>query len=301
MQAYFIMADATPSVVYAVDWYMTYEASENNRLWFSDDYGKTWEMRDDPKYKNRYYMSKFESVMYKLNGKDVCQSKDYGSTWQKIDGKGYIFDGECGFDSCDFFGIGGSYPTDPWSIYYTNNWFDTYTIIPIGDEYVSGLGADVFRGGLFGEVYVTSGKFSGNTYKVSFSSDMGYHFRVVHQQKGYMDFMSDRKAGDFYIVTQQVVETQQPWGYYVRVCIEYHTDYGETLVGTYCHELQRHYLSVDCFGIIDLQAKIEDEKRHVSRVMCNEIGLDISGLPSGMYFIRITTETGVITKKIVKK
>jgi hypothetical protein len=103
---------------------------------------------------------------------------------------------------------------------------------------ISGFFPDVFRGGLPGEVYITSG-FPNNIYKVSFSADTGKHFRIIYQRNGFVTFMSDRKAGDFYIVTQKAIETQKPWGYYVRICIEHYTDYGETLAGTYCHDLTR--------------------------------------------------------------
>jgi hypothetical protein len=30
-------------------------------------------------------------------------------------------------------------------------------------------------------------------------------------------------------------------------------------------------------------------------------GLDISNIPAGMYFVRITTENGVVVKKIIKQ
>jgi hypothetical protein len=38
----------------------------------------------------------------------------------------------------------------------------------------------------------------------------------------------------------------------------------------------------------------------VSRVTCNEI-INISHLAEGIYFIRITTETGTVTKKVIKQ
>jgi hypothetical protein len=44
------------------------------------------------------------------------------------------------------------------------------------------------------------------SYKVSFSADTGTHFQVVYHSEPYqidnnLQFMSDRKAGDFYIVS----------------------------------------------------------------------------------------------------
>ena len=41
-------------------------------------------------------------------------------------------------------------------------------------------------------------------------------------------------------------------------------------------------------------------KRHASRVTCNEMTIDISDLQVGIYFIKITTDKGIVTKKIIK-
>jgi hypothetical protein len=146
-------------------------------------------------------------------------------------------------------------------IFHSCDFYETYTEVSIDSQFMfgqmGGFFPDVFRGGLPGEVYITSG-FPDGSFKVSFSADTGKHFRVVHQRQGFAAFMSDRKAGDFYIVTQQKIETQQPWGWYYQVCIEHYTDYGETLTGIYCHELQRHYPSVNCLGIMDLQAEVQN-------------------------------------------
>jgi hypothetical protein len=42
------------------------------------------------------------------------------------------------------------------------------------------------------------------------------------------------------------------------------------------------------------------KQSHASRVTCHESKVDISHLQAGIYFIKITTEQGIITKKIVK-
>ena len=179
MQLHYVMADATPGALYIADWYMTYQSLENVRLWFSDDYGKNWELRDKQVGKNPYYISNFEGLIYRGGWAGVYKSEDYGNTWQIIRDFKHTMRDECGLDTCELFGITGNYPTDPWSIYYTNNWFDTYTVIPIGEDFVfgnvSGFFPDVFRGGLPGEVYVTS-MFPDNTFKISFSVDTGIIF-----------------------------------------------------------------------------------------------------------------------------
>ena len=40
---------------------------------------------------------------------------------------------------------------------------------------------------------------------------------------------------------------------------------------------------------------------NVLRVTCNENEINISHLPTGVYFLRITTKTGIVTKKIIKE
>jgi hypothetical protein len=177
-------------------------------------------------------------------------------------------DGECGLDSCEVFGITGCYP-DPWILYHTYDWYDTYTEIPIGEPYVYVQIWDVLRGGLPGEVYIIS-RFPDNISKISFSADTGYNFRVVRQWKeGYTGFITDRKAGDFYIVNfvtwrkPETIETRETWIGWNRTCVEHYTDYGETLVGTYCHDFPIDYMDNLCAGVLDMEAEIVD-KNNVS-------------------------------------
>jgi dTDP-glucose pyrophosphorylase len=69
MQAYNVIADATPCVVYNIDWFMDSQFYDNIRLWFSDDYGKNWVLRDVPDYQSLYYVSKFEGLIYRGGAK----------------------------------------------------------------------------------------------------------------------------------------------------------------------------------------------------------------------------------------
>jgi hypothetical protein len=55
--------------------------------------------------------------------------------------------------------------------------------------------------------------------------------------------------------------------------------------------------SVEGIEIFDIMGR----KCYVSRVTCNENTIDISHLPTGMYFIRIQTDNGAEVQKIVKK
>ncbi len=71
MQIYHIMADATPGVLYNTDWYLAYSDGQPydfTRLWFSEDYGKTWELRDTPVYQSGYVTGCDEGVLYRGGG-----------------------------------------------------------------------------------------------------------------------------------------------------------------------------------------------------------------------------------------
>jgi len=261
MQVGYVMADATPGVLYNSDYYWDKEGYNNTRLWFSDDYGKTWELRDSKIGRNYYYVSNFQGLIYRGGG-GVSKSKDFANTWLLLHQQGHINHSETYFEECELFGISGCYPTDPWSLYYTNDCYNSFKMIPIDPQfvYVGSMGGhfpDVFRGGLPGEVYIMS-LFPDNTFKISFSADTGYHFRVVHRRNGEEYFVTDRKAGDFYVVSQQAIEVK-PWGGYATVDVEHYTDYGETLAATYCHELQKHYPDNHCLGVMDLQAEVQDK------------------------------------------
>ncbi|MCL2041813.1 MAG: T9SS type A sorting domain-containing protein [Bacteroidales bacterium] len=340
MQLHYVMADATPGVLYIADWYMTYQAMENTRLWFSDDYGKNWELRDNQIGRSYYYSTNNEGVIYRGGG-GVYKSVNFALDFFKEEGISYWVPCDPGLLLGEVFSAGAMNPYQG-KLTHTYNDFKTYTQMSIDSQYmfgqVSGLFPDVFRGGLLGEVYITSG-FPDNTFKVSFSADTGYNFRVVHQRDGAKTFMTDRKAGDFYIVTGKAIETQEPWGWYARLCFEYYTDYGETLVDIYCHDLTRegvvtavgemdvanghiiiypnptdgifyvethNYASVRNIDVFDLMGRnvltvpVETHGR-ASLQQQPTTTIDISLLPTGMYFVWIQTENGVVTRKVVKK
>ena len=266
MQPDYVIADATPGVVYNTDWYMAYENGQPydfDRLWFSDDYGKTWKLRDVPEYESRYYISNFKGLIYRGGG-GIYKSTNYGETFSKMEGANNTpSNGELGWREEEAFGVG---IIEPYKgiLAHTLDFFRTYTQISIDSQYVY-VEPEIFRGGLPGEVYVTS-FFPDGSFRVSFSADTGYHFRVVH--RGGMPFMSDRKAGDFYIVTNaswgaKNTETRESWIGYARPCVEYYTNYGETLVGIYCHDFPEDYAENQCAGVLDMEAEVVD-KNNVS-------------------------------------
>jgi hypothetical protein len=67
--------------------------------------------------------------------------------------------------------------------------------------------------------------------------------------------MSDRAAGVFYIIYNELIEMDDPEGHYAKICIFHYSDYGETLVGTYCHDLMMNYPE-SCTGVLDMEAEV---------------------------------------------
>ena len=324
-----LIADATSGVLYNHDFYCSHDAYWYDRLWVSFDYGKNWELRDEPEYTSYYYTANVEGVIYRgTEGVEILKSTDYGATFMHVDGICWTHS-EFGWQEEEVFMIGVFSGYDL-KLFHTYDLFQTYLEIPIDEEFmfgqIGGIFPDVFRGGLPGEVYITS-RFPDNIFKISFSADTGYHFRVVHQREKHTNFMSDRKAGDFYIVTEQPIETNTPWGWYTRLCIEYYQDYGETLAGTYCHDLTAQgvvsavkeweeerevvvypnpttgalHVTSDALQVTNIEVFDIYGKRHASHVTRNENIIDISDLQGGIYFVKITTNKGIVTKKIIKK
>ncbi|MCL2042194.1 MAG: T9SS type A sorting domain-containing protein [Bacteroidales bacterium] len=341
MSSGIILADATPGVVYCKNYYGKNDSYSYTSLWVSFDYGKYWTFREENIGQLFYYVADFEGLIYRGGGGEVSKSIDNGNTWQKIKDQGYSLNGECGLDSCELFGITGS--SIPWNLYHTYNWFDSYDTIPIDTQFVGGSVGydtpDVYRGGLPGEVYISSW-FPDWTYKASFSADTGHTFRQVFVSEpdplvanNYgINFMSDRESGVFYIVRGYTVYEGEGFnlkGHHIKICVDYYRDYGDTFVDTYCHELTKDYgnevgiaeteeeegivvypnptsgvlrvtsyeLRVTGIEIFDLMGKnVLSQKAESGR----QKELDISHLPSGMYFVRVMTEQGIINRKIVK-
>ena len=200
-----------------------------------------------------------------LNGTQV---NNYGETFE------YLFTvpipystREICYQKCEFFGFGTS---PSYQLQYTNDCANSFTIIPIDEQYVYGqqygVFPDVFRGGLPGEVYIDSW-FPWYVYKASFSADTGKTFRHVYVTDQYtydvyskfggnqLLFMSDREPGVFYILHLKEAKDTDPAGWHLQLCIEYYRDYGETLVDTYCHDVHKDWVNEEeepCEPVNDL-------------------------------------------------
>ena len=246
MQPQYILADATPGILYN---YRRY--SKNNythtQLWTSFDYGENWMLREENMGSADYLSaSNVEGLIYRAlsigaNVGTYC-SYDYAETFTLIDNRKLNVN-ESGFSGCEFFTLSVS------GLYHTYDCFQNYTYISISSEFisghVSGVDPDVFRGGLPGEVYITS-RFPGDIHRVSFSADTGRTFRhvYIHQYNHNASrpiFMSDREPGVFYILRLLRMEDLNPRGYHRKLCVEYYRDYGETLVDVYCHDVHKNY------------------------------------------------------------
>jgi len=250
MQPQHILADATTGVLYNKSNYSK-NSYPHTSLWVSFDYGKNWIFREENIGSNGYYAANIEGLIYRAYY-IFYESLDYGFTFSEVD-----------------YGPGGSEPGlqngEGFSVWYTSNkllrysndFGNTFIEFPIDEQFVFGQiwgrFPDVYRGGLSGEVYVSS-MFPYNNqynpdvkYKVSFSADTGHTFRHVYvsefldPDKSFPIFMSDREPGVFYIVKSYQVEDFNPWGHHTKVCIEYYRDYGEILEATFCHDITKNY------------------------------------------------------------
>ena len=271
-----ILADATPGVIYNKNIY--YNGSNYiTQLWVSFDYGKNWVFREENIGSNGYSSVNVEGIIFRFGADGAYKSEDYGSNFIKTEIKGIGSDP--GLQYGEGFGISGNNPYQ-YSLSHTYNFYETFTKIPIDSQYVAGqmngYFPDVFRGGLPGEVYVTSwfpdDSYSGGTYIVSFSTDTGYTFRHVYVcdknciDWGYLAgsttlFMSDREKGVFYILRFAEVVDLNPWGLHLKLCIDYYRDYGETLEATFCHDITKNYVyeEVACNNTTSLTSKIENQ------------------------------------------
>jgi hypothetical protein len=264
MQPNYILADATPGVIYCK---RVYDKNYyyHTQLWVSFDYGENWIFREEDMGSCPYFSGVKEGNIYRKGG-GMHKSIDYGSTWEHLENTGGMENGDIGFEDCEFFGI---YVR---TLYYTFNCFQTYIMIDLDPEVVYGqVGGnfpDVFRGGLQGEVYVTS-KFPDQSYKASVSADTGHTFRVVYHSANYnyqyseeeyfngYGFMSDREPGVFYILRFAIHQHSQPApGQHLHVYVDYYRDYGETLEATFFHDLTMNYEyeEVMCNHITSLEA-----------------------------------------------
>jgi len=167
MYPFFILADATPGVIYnsvnySKNWY------EHTALWVSFDYGKNWTFREENIGSNYYYPANVEGLVYRAILDGIYKSENYTQNFIIIENITRI-GREPGIDEEEFLDVNGCYPIDPYKFWYTNDLYQTYNEIIIGEEYVfgsmSGRQPDVYRGGLPGEVYIDSW-FPDWTYKV---------------------------------------------------------------------------------------------------------------------------------------
>jgi len=265
-----INADATIGVLYNECFITIQNIPYYTQLWVSFDYGKNWELRDEIIESKNYVSANVNGLIFRHGYDGRYKSEDYGFSFSKVE---IVSAGsEPGLQYGEAFSVGtdGLYQG---KIGHTFNFWETYTQFPIDSQFVFGFipetrkFPDVYRGGLPGEVYISSW-FLGDSefeYRVSFSDDYGETFRHVYICKSgcwYVDpimiyieeFMSDREPGVFYIIKQKFVDKINPWGFYIQICIDYYRDYGDTFVATYCHDIHKNYGAI-CEPVNNLTAE----------------------------------------------
>ena len=340
MSSGIILADATPGVLYNKVYPV--KNKMNTALWVSFDYGKNWTFREENSGQLFYTSANNDGLIYRGGYDGIFKSEDYGSSFTKFEVV------SVGMDPGLNYGEGfRAWTINPYQgiILHSYDFFETYTEIPIDSQFMFGQMSqgfpDVYRGGLPGEVYISSW-FPDWTYKVSFSADTGHTFQQVFLSEpinpAYADyyginFMSDREPGVFYIIRGYDVYDWEGLilkGHHAKICIDYYRDYGEMLVDTYCHELTKEYgkdvgiaeiegedgvvvypnptegelrvesgdVKIENVEIFDLLGRNVLSQKAKGR---KQKELDISPLPAGVYFVRVTTEIGIVVEKVVKR
>ena len=248
-----IVADATPGTLYNIREFIK-DDGRYTSLWVSFDYGKNWIFREENIGKKYYFATNIEGIIYRTafegNYMGTYKSVDYGVNFIIVNNN-FILINESGFEDCEFYSLIGR------EFYYTYDCFQSEINLTIDEEFVYPGGIenapDVYRGGLPGEVYVSSW-FPGNKYSLSFSANTGHTFKHVYINTS-GSFMSDREPGVFYILRGGVYEFEADGtGWHIKFYIDHYTDYGETLVATYCHDLHKNY-GKTCEAVNDLAAK----------------------------------------------
>jgi len=266
MQPLFIMADATPGVLYNRRSYSK-NYYTHTQLWVSFDYGKNWVFREENMGANGCISSYKEGVIYKGTTDDeVFISNDYANTWDVLPTQYSVFfragHTEEYFGECEFIALGLN------EFYYTHDCYQNYELLIIGSEFSAGMSGffpDVYRGNIEGEVFIHSW-FYLYKFRVSFSADTAHTFRHVYVNDDYqwqnslfdknqLLFMSDREPGVFYILNLLQIEDVNPGGFHLKLCIHYYRDYGETLVDVYCHDINKNYPIETCESVTDLASE----------------------------------------------
>jgi hypothetical protein len=268
MQPSVILADATFGVVYNKSTYFKNSYSHTS-LWVSFDYGENWIFREENMERNGYYAANVEGLIYKAYYLPFYVSFDYGYSFSEID---YSPGGsEPGLQNGEGYSV---WFTSKRLLRYSNDFGKSFLEFPIDEQFVFGqiwgIFPDVYRGGLPGEVYISS-MFPGTQndpfvrYKVSFSADTGHTFRHVYVSEPIEAgedpvpvFMSDREPGVFYIVKSYQIEDKNPWGWHTQICVEYYRDYGETLEAFFCHDITKNYEyeEIICENTTHLEANV---------------------------------------------
>jgi len=188
----YILADATPGVLYAPCQYYK-NSYPHTSLWVSFDYGKNWTFREENSGSKGYFPANVEGIIYRAEGiGGMFKSNDYGQNFFLLENISRLGK-ESGLSEEEFFSVYGSYPIIPYTLLHTYDLI-TYTEIPIDEEIIGGqigtLFPDVYRGGLQGEVYVSSW-FPDYSYKVSFSVVVFHYYSSFSEKNTVITPTSD--------------------------------------------------------------------------------------------------------------
>jgi len=239
-----IVTDATPGVLYGVNYY---------KLYISYDFGETWEFIENTGQDGRYTSGYTQGEVYKYNniegqGPALWRSTDYAQNYTLMNEQVFGIP-EIGLSSGDLYLRTGT-PSDGLFILKSNDFGETFDTIPVSQEIAGIIPGGYYpilsRGAEPGELYLVTWHLPGSdyVYRIYYSSDYGQTFRLQYQSGdtnfyywGY-NFSAGREPGSFYV--RRGTGNNYDYSTHTHLYIDYSTDYGQSFT-TFFHDTHSEY------------------------------------------------------------
>ena len=263
MRVYKLISDATPGVLYNIDFH---------DLWVSFNYGENWGVVDSTWAYPRYASGCVEGEIYKRSNWKLYRSIDYGDNFEIIVDSLNAPLSDVGAEPGELYGITGI-AGEQYYLYYSNNYGQTFTETPIDTSVAlyapGGYYPELHRGTEQGEIYLVSW-YPPLSYHIYHSTNFGQNFELKYASE-YIDiyywgvsYTAGIQPGSFYVIRGTFDDTHT----HIYLYIDYSHDYGETFT-TYFHDLDEGFVSVD--------------SHHTIQVSNNEIFLNNYPNPFNLY------------------
>lgn len=235
-----VMADATPGVLYRYTGPAFYR---------SMDHANTWESVDGLPNYSSYATGNVENEIFRRSGNVLYKSTDNASTWtqQNDSVTGWLVSGRIPGEIIYFnvFDNGYNNPVDVIVNHSLNDGADfasSHIDTTVTGVRLWGMNPWLYKGSLDGEFYLVSW-WPGGLFKIFHSIDYGQSFTLQYEQEipeycHYLYFTSGRGECEFYITIYQPLCTCSPG--YARFTLLHSNDCGKTF-SEYFHEMTPTY------------------------------------------------------------